>query len=101
MTPSAFRASISSDAPPPQLSPALEALWWSGKGDWDRAHGIVMAHEDDREASWVHAHLHRVEGDLPNARYWYANAGQPVCETSLDDEWETIAHTLLVDKTSG
>ncbi len=96
MTPSEFRDSLTGVAPPMGLSAALEALWWSGKGDWDRAHTIVMAHEDDRDASWVHAHLHRVEVDLPNARYWYAKAGQPVCETSLDDEWATIAHTLLV-----
>lgn len=96
MTFDEFQNTLRDEAPGNFFPPALEALWWSGKGDWDRAHTIVMAHEDDRDASWVHAHLHRVEGDLPNAYHWYAKAGRPMCETSLDEEWATIAHTLLV-----
>ena len=73
MTPSDFKNSLSADMPPADLTPALQALWWAGKGDWDKAHKIVMDDESG-DGAWVHAYLHRVEGDLPNARYWYGQA---------------------------
>jgi hypothetical protein len=92
-----FRASLSGAAPAQALALPLAALWWAAKGDWDKAHGIVQD-ESTREAAWVHAYLHRVEGDLGNAGYWYRQAGQPVAKDSLDAEWERIASALLEGK---
>ena len=94
MTPAAFTASISKASPPHDLSPPLQALWWAAKGEWDKAHKIVM-NDDSREAAWVHAYLHRVEGDLPNAGYWYRTAGKSVCRDALETEWSAIATDLL------
>nr|GAJ35782.1 hypothetical protein BDOA9_0149920 [Bradyrhizobium sp. DOA9] len=93
-----FIASISGAAPAPDLSAPLAGLWWAAKGDWDRAHGIVQD-ESNREAAWVHAYLHRVEGDLGNAGYWYRQAGQVAAKDSLEAEWERIAATLLGSRT--
>ena len=89
-----FRASLAGEAPASSLEPPLAALWWVAKGDWDKAHKIVQD-EDTRDAAWVHAYLHRVEGDLGNAGYWYRQAGQPAAKDSLQAEWEQIATTLL------
>ena len=90
-----FRASLSGDAPPPDANLPLQALWWAGKGDWDRAHGCAQQGEGDQASDWVHAHLHRQEGDLANARYWYRRAGRDVPETALTEEWAAIAAELL------
>jgi hypothetical protein len=89
-----FIASLDGAAPAPELNAPLAGLWWAGKGDWDRAHGIVQD-ESSRDAAWVHAYLHRAEGDLGNAGYWYRQAGQPAAKDSLKAEWERIAATLL------
>lgn len=91
----AFRASLKDAAPAAELSPALAALWWAGKGDWDAAHDIVQGHEGEADCDLIHAHLHRQEGDLGNARYWYRRAGRPVAGTSLAEEWQTLAEELL------
>ena len=98
MNVAAFKASLSGAAPAPGLPAPLAGLWWAAKGDWDRAHGIV---QDDgtRNAAWVHAYLHRVEGDLSNAGYWYGKAGQTTAKDSLQAEWERIASTLLEGST--
>jgi hypothetical protein len=90
-----FYASLSDDAPAPGLQPALIALWWAAKGNWEGAHNIVQV-ESDASSAWVHAYLHRVEGDLGNARYWYGQAGQPPADGSLPDEWSAIVSALLV-----
>ena len=89
-----FRASLSDTAPAPGLEPPLAALWWAAKGQWDAAHKIVQD-ESTAEAAWVHAYLHRVEGDLPNAGYWYRTAGKPVEKGALDAEWNAIVVSLL------
>jgi hypothetical protein len=91
-----FRASLSGAAPGSTLAPPLAGLWWAAKGDWDKAHRIVQD-EETREAAWVHAYLHRVEGDLGNAGYWYRRAGQPVARDTLEAEWELIASALIED----
>ncbi|HZP59216.1 MAG TPA: hypothetical protein VFB27_02750 [Opitutaceae bacterium] len=65
--------------PPPGLTPALSALWYDAAGDWDRAHGCAQE-DGSRAGAWVHAYLHRKEGDEGNAGYWYARAGRPVFE---------------------
>ncbi|WP_035656280.1 hypothetical protein [Bradyrhizobium sp. STM 3809] len=89
-----FKASLAGDAPATGLSPVLTGLWWLAKGDWDRAHKIIQD-EAGRDAAWAHAHLHRVEGDLGNAGYWYRQAGQPVATDALPTEWERIVGVLL------
>jgi hypothetical protein len=89
-----FRASLGDTTPVANLAPPLAALWWAAKGDWDRAHKLVQD-EDSTDAAWVHAYLHRVEGDLCNAGYWYRRAGQPVAKDGLENEWERIASALL------
>ncbi len=89
-----FRASLAQDGPPAGLTPPLLGLWWQGKGEWDRAHATVQK-DGSRAASWVHAHLHRVEGDLGNAAYWYARAGREPATGDLDREWAAIAAALL------
>jgi hypothetical protein len=89
-----IRATLSDAAPAPGLAPPLQALWWAAKGDWNKAHSIVQD-EDTADAAWVHAYLHRVEGDLGNAGYWYRRAGKPAATDSLAAEWERIAAALL------
>ena len=94
-----FTASLSGAAPAPSLALPLAALWWAAKDDWDRAHKIVQD-EADADAAWVHAYLHRVEGDLSNAGYWYRQAGRPVARDSLQTEWERIASALIEEGTA-
>jgi hypothetical protein len=89
-----FRVSVSGAAPPADVTQPLAALWWAAKGEWEKAHTIVM-NDEGAEAAWVHAYLHRVEGDLPNAGYWYRAAGKPVEKGALDAEWNAIVEALL------
>ena len=93
MTLSEFRVTLAERAPP-QASSALSALWWAAKGHWDRAHEIVQD-DSGREAAWVHAYLHRVEGDLGNAAYWYRQARRPVASQTVETEWDVIVTALL------
>ena len=79
------------------LDGLLLALWWDEKGDWSRAHEIARD-VAGRDGAWVHAYLHRKEGDLGNAAYWYARAGRPVEKGGLSAEWERIAIELLGEK---
>jgi hypothetical protein len=90
-----FKASLSDTAPAPEFKAPLAALWWAAKGEWDEAHKIVQD-EDDADSAWVHAYLHRVEGDLGNAGYWYRRAGKPVASGSLETEWQQMVSALLV-----
>ena len=94
MTPAAFTRSLDGEAPPSKLSPALAALWWSGKNDWDKAHKIVME-ASGKDCAWVHAYLHRVEGDLGNAGYWYREARRKPSTDDLAGEWSAIVEDLL------
>jgi len=94
MTPSAFKRSLANKKPPEALSAALVALWWAGKDDWDKAHDIVM-NEYGADCAWVHAYLHRVEGDLGNAGYWYRQARREKTTGSLQAEWRAITAALL------
>jgi hypothetical protein len=89
-----FKASFSGAAPAPELAAPLAALWWAAKGGWDEAHSIVQD-EATADAAWVHAYLHRVEGDVGNAGYWYRRAGKPVAAGPLETEWERITSALL------
>jgi hypothetical protein len=94
MTLDEFRASLSGTTCPHGLTPALSALWADARGQWDEAHRIAQDIEGPVGA-WVHAYLHRKEGDPGNAGYWYRHAGRPAATTSLDVEWAEIAQTLL------
>ena len=89
-----FKASLNQNAPPKDLGLALQAIWHQAKGDWDRAHLLAQS-QDDGIGAWVHAFLHRVEGDSSNAAYWYRQAGKPVSSAPLSEEWDEIASSLL------
>src|SRR5207302_6776725 len=100
MTLQQFRDSLRGDTPPRELSVALAGLWWDAKGDWTRAH--ESAQQDESPAgAWVHAYLHRKEGDPSNAASWYQRAGKPPCRSSLREEWFAIAEALLGYVTAG
>jgi hypothetical protein len=94
MTLSQFKQSLAGALPPAGISAPAEGLWWAAKGDWDKAHKTVQD-DEGRDAAWVHAYLHRVEGDLPNAGYWYRQAGKPVFSGALEAEWDAIAAALI------
>ncbi|WP_207540213.1 hypothetical protein [Sabulicella rubraurantiaca] len=78
---------------PEGLPPLLAALWWDARGDWQKAHGLAQS-VGSAEGAWVHAYLHRREGDLPNADYWYRRAGRVRPATSLEVEWAEIVQGL-------
>ena len=89
-----FRESLSHTDPPKGLGLALAGLWWDAKGNWTRAH--QSAQQDEGPAgAWVHAYLHRKEGDSSNAAYWYRRAGKSPAQSSLEDEWSAITGCLL------
>ncbi len=91
-----FRESLQRDGPPRALDSALTALWWDAKGDWKTAH--ESAQQDERpRAAWVHAYLHRKEGDTSNAAYWYHRAGKSPSQSSLEHEWREITKALLTE----
>ncbi len=94
MTLDEFRDSLSHDEPPRQLNVALAALWWDAKNNWKQAHEVA-GQDEGPAASWVHAYLHRKEGDSGNARYWYKRADQTPATSSLEQEWQEIAESLL------
>ena len=93
MTVQEFRDTLSSMTRP-ALPPLLLALWHDARGDWKQAHELAQD-VDDEAGAWVHAYLHRKEGDLGNADYWYRRANQPIATDSLDTEWTRIVGTLL------
>src|SRR5215218_3715729 len=92
--PSPADSFLSGDTPPSTSARALQALWWAARGSWDRAHSLVQ-HDGTEDAAWVHAHLHRVEGDLENASYWYRKAGRSSSRDALEAERTSIAAELL------
>lgn len=94
MTLADFRQSLKDSQPPSGLSLPLAGLWWDAKGDWTRAHESAQQDEGPH-GSWVHAYLHRKEGDDPNAAYWYGRAGKPVCREPLPSEWQQIVESLF------
>ncbi len=91
-----FEASLSAPAPPPGLAPLVQALWWDAHGDWDRAHSVAQEIETT-DGAWVHAYLHRREGDTANARYWYRRAAQSPSHAPLEDERTAIVTALLAE----
>jgi hypothetical protein len=90
-----FTQLIETHARCPEFIPSqLQALWYDKKGDWDKAHQIVQD-ASDADSAWVHAYLHRKEGDLNNARYWYKRSGRSEFKETLNQEWEQIVRDLL------
>jgi hypothetical protein len=90
-----FSDSLAQAAPPAGVSRALAALWWDAKGDWDKAHQCAQEVEDDA-GNWVHAYLHRKEGDASNAAGWYRRANKPHSKATLEAEWRAIVDALIV-----
>ncbi len=94
MDPTAFRNSLAAESPPAVLSGALQALWWDAKGDWEQAHR--SAQQDPTEAgAAVHAYLHRKEGDLANAAFWYRRAGTEPQAGPIEAEGQRLLAALL------
>lgn len=91
----AFTASLALPQPPAELSLALQALWWDAKGDWDEAHDCAQRVEEEKDGQWVHAYLHRKQGDPSNAGYWYRRCRRTPAAVPLAEEWEMIARALL------
>lgn len=94
MTFSEFKGTVAAGTPPDNISTALRALWHDARGDWERAHDAAQS-VDDETGAWVHAYLHRKEGDAANAAYWYRRARKPIAADGLDVEWERIVSALL------
>jgi len=94
MTFSEFHSTLSGTKPSASLSSYLQALWYDGKEDWEKAHTIIQD-INDHTAAWIHAYLHRKEGDIWNADYWYTRAGKKRPDISLRQEWESIVTALL------
>jgi hypothetical protein len=94
MTLSEFKNTFAQSKPMENWKPLLRALWFDGKGDWESAHDIAQdIHTVD--GSWIHAYLHRKEGDDGNASYWYHRAGKTMPQVSLEKEWEQLADHFL------
>ena len=91
---SEFQKSLNDSSPPAKLSGYLQSLWYDAKGDWNRSHDIIQNIED-KTAAWIHAYLHRKEGDIGNADYWYRRAGKTRPHVDLKEEWEVIVKGLL------
>ena len=89
-----FAASVKAGSPPAGLSVYLQALWYDGRNDWEKAHTIIQDIED-KTAAWIHAYLHRKEGDAFNANYWYTRAGKKMPEYNLQKEWKEMVEALL------
>ncbi|MFM8914639.1 MAG: hypothetical protein ACKOE6_17225 [Flammeovirgaceae bacterium] len=94
MTVEEFKATLGRSQPPDGISPLLLALWLDAKGDWQASHAIVQDMEA-KDAAWVHAYLHRKEGDEFNAGYWYNRAGRVFSTASFEEEWLKIVSTNL------
>ena len=89
-----FRRTLEDDQPPESIGHGLCALWHIGRDQWGRAHALIQTHGDSNSC-WIHAHLHRIDGDLPNAAYWYSRAGRGMPKSDLKTEWDQIVTALL------
>jgi hypothetical protein len=89
-----FQKSIKATTPPANISLYLLAMWYDANGNWDKAHSMID-NLNDATACWVHAYLHRKEGDKGNANYWYSRADKKMPSVSLPEEWENIVKALL------
>src|SRR5580765_7390835 len=95
MTYDEFILTIENNEPPSDAPLSIQSLWWDAKGDWHKAHSLIDS-LDDENSCWVHAYLHRKEGDIANANYWYRRAGKQNPGASIRDEWNAISMELLL-----
>ncbi|MBL7877006.1 MAG: hypothetical protein JNL53_15165 [Cyclobacteriaceae bacterium] len=93
MTLTEFKKSLAEQQPPP-VAVLLQALWYDARGDWEKAHAIAQE-VNTKDGSWIHAYLHRKEGDHFNAQYWYTRANRALPKIDLDEEWNFIVKELL------
>ena len=89
-----FVQSLTKEQPPVTLSVYMQSLWWEGKGDWEKSHQLIQD-LPDKKAAWIHAYLHRKEGDIWNADSWYNRAGKKRPACSLQEEWALLAEEML------
>ena len=89
-----FKETLSGSEPPVGMSIHLQSLWFDAKGEWQRAHEVIQD-EPDKDSAWIHAYLHRREGDIWNSDYWYRRAGKKRPDISLQQEWDQIVTALL------
>lgn len=89
-----FNRTLKENSLPENINDLLKALWHDAKGNWEKAHKITQ-NINGKEAAWVHAYLHRKEGDSSNASYWYSRTGKPFSNKTLNEEWEEIVRELL------
>lgn len=94
MNVTSFKESLTADEPPAGIPVYLQALWYDGKGNWGKAHELIQD-EVDKKASWIHAYLHRKEGDVWNADYWYGKANKKRPSFSPDEEWTELVGALI------
>ena len=94
MTFDIFKASLVKEKSPDHINPLLEALWQDSKGNWQEAHNLAQEIAT-KEGSWVHAYLHRKEGDQSNASYWYRKAQKEIPNASIEEEWETLVKAMI------
>lgn len=97
MTLDEFRKSLAGNAPPAAMSLALAGMWWDANGDWVKAHESAQQ-DEGRAGAWVHAYLHRKEGDTSNADYWYGRANKTRPRASFEEEWAEITASLLASE---
>jgi hypothetical protein len=97
MTLEEFKESLADSVPPKRSSKPLQAMWHDAKGNWDNAHAVAQS-VNDTAGAWVHAYLHRKEGDTSNASYWYSRANRSMPKMTLDEEWDQITRELLAAK---
>lgn len=95
MTLAQFKDSLTNSSPP-EVSPLLQAMWYDGNGNWNKAHDIAQE-INSREGSWIHAYLHRKEGDLSNAQYWYYKAKRIMHAHTLQQEWEELVQEFIAN----
>lgn len=100
MTSAEFKKSLQLSSPPSGMSPQFLALWNDAKGNWEKAHSLAQS-VDGPDGAWVHAYLHRKEGDSSNASYWYSRSGKPFSKKSLREEWEEIVSALCAHESKG
>jgi hypothetical protein len=92
-----FQQSLGTPAPPDGSSVYLQSLWYDGKDNWEQAHNIIQD-VNDKTAAWIHAYLHRKEGDVWNANYWYTKAGKRMPGYALEQEWEELVKEMLLKR---
>ncbi|WP_343486078.1 hypothetical protein [Allomuricauda sp. d1] len=90
----AFQETLANQAPPDTWPKALQSLWYDAKGNWHTAHDLIDG-SNDSTAKWIHAYLHRKEGDEWNAGYWYRQAGKSFPKMTLDEEAKQLVLEIL------